>query len=109
MIIQVVRASIKPAARDLWLEVVRQNAIKTRSAEGCESYQIGEDLEVPNTFIILEHWTDLNAIHSHFRNQFKDLMALLGDVFAAPPQASFYEVTSTRTLAEVLAAAGVAP
>jgi quinol monooxygenase YgiN len=109
MIVQLIRASIKPEGRDRWLEVIRQNAAQTRSEEGCESYQVAEDLESPNTFVIIELWANLDAVHNHFRNQFEKLMAALGDVFAAPPEAYIHEVASTLTLEEVLAAAGIAP
>ena len=108
MVIQLVRASIKPDQRDRWLEVIRENAAQTRVEEGCEGYQVAEDLEAPNTFVIVERWANLEAVYSHFRNQFEDLMAALGDVFAAPPEASIHEVSSTLSLDEVLAAAGLA-
>jgi quinol monooxygenase YgiN len=108
MVVQLVRASIKPEQRDRWLEVIRLNAAQTRAEEGCEGYQIAEDLEAPNTFVIIERWADLEAVYSHFRNQFEELMEALGDVFAAPPEASIHEVASTLTLDDVLAAAGIA-
>ena len=54
MVVQLVRASIKPEQRDRWLEVIRRNAAQTRAEEGCEGYQIAEDLEAPNTFVIIE-------------------------------------------------------
>ena len=107
MVVQVVRASIKPEQRDRWLEVIQGNAVQTRAEEGCEGYQVAEDLESPNTFVIVEQWADIEAVYSHFRNQFEGLMAALGDVFAAPPEASIHEVRSTLTLDEVLAGAGV--
>jgi quinol monooxygenase YgiN len=108
MVIQLVRAPIKPDQRDRWLEVIRENAAQTRVEEGCEGYQVTEDLEAPNTFVIIERWANLEAVYSHFRNQFEDLMAALGDIFAAPPEASIHEVRSTLSLDEVLAAAGLA-
>jgi quinol monooxygenase YgiN len=108
MIVQLVRASIKPEKRNRWLEVMRRNATQTRAEEGCEGYQIAEDLETPNTFVIVELWTNMDAVHNHFRAQFEELMAALGDVFAAPPQAAIHEVASTLNLGQVLAAAGVA-
>jgi quinol monooxygenase YgiN len=108
MVVQLVRASIKPEQRDRWLEVIRRNGADTRAEEGCEGYQIAEDLERPNTFVIVELWTDLAAVQAHFRNQFEGLMAGLGDVFAAPPEASIHDVATTLTLDEVLAAAGIA-
>lgn len=109
MLVQLVRASIKPEQRDRWLEVIRRNAARTRAEEGCEGYRVAEDLETPNNFVIVEHWTSLDAVHTHFRNQFKELMAELGDVFAAPPEAHVHEVASTLTLEQVLAGAGIAP
>jgi quinol monooxygenase YgiN len=109
MIIQLVRASIKPEQRDRWLEVIGRNATRTRAEAGCQGYQVAEDLETPNHFVIVELWTNLDAVKDHFRAQFQDLMADLGDVFAAPPEALIHEVASTLTLEEVLAAAGMAP
>lgn len=107
MIVQIVNASIKPEKRDLWLEAIERNATQTRAAEGCESYQVAEDLERPNSFVIVELWTDLDAVKKHFRAQFEDLMKVLGETFAEPPQAFIHEVSSTLTLEEVLAAAGI--
>jgi quinol monooxygenase YgiN len=91
------------------LEVIRRNAAQTRAEEGCEGYQIAEDLERPHTFLIVEHWANMDAVYEHFRAQFEDLMADLGEVFAAPPEAAIHEVASTLNLEQVLAAAGVRP
>lgn len=107
MIVQVIKASIRPDQRDRWLEVIKQNAERTRGEEGCEGYQVAEDLEASNTFVIVEHWSSMDAVHAHFRNQFEGLMAALGDVFAAPPEVEIHEVASTQSLDEVLASAGI--
>jgi quinol monooxygenase YgiN len=89
--------------------VIRDNAASTRTETGCESYQIAEDLERPNQFVIIERWSDREAVYRHFRNQFEGLMAALGDVFAAQPEAWVHEIASTMTLDKVLVAAGIAP
>jgi quinol monooxygenase YgiN len=107
MIIQIVKASIKPEARDRWLEMIRWNAPETRAEEGCDGYLVTEDLEVPNTFVIVELWSDLDALYTHLRNQFERIMAALGDAFAEPPEASIHEIATTRTLADGLEAAGI--
>ncbi|MEU4729203.1 putative quinol monooxygenase [Streptomyces sp. NPDC023588] len=107
MVLQIVRASIKPEQREHWLEVMRGNAARTRAEEGCEGYQIAEDLEAPDTFVIVEQWADLDAVYRHFRNQFQALMAALGDVFAAPPEVWIHDLASTMSLDEVLAKAGL--
>lgn len=108
MIVQIVRASIKPEHRDRWLEVMRQNAAQTRAEEGCEGYQVAEDLEMPNSFVIVEMFTNTDALNEHFRNQFEGIMAALGDAFSAPPEASIHEIASTKSLSEALAEAGIA-
>jgi quinol monooxygenase YgiN len=108
LVIQLVRVSIVPEQRDKWLELIRLNAAQTRAEEGRESYEIGEEVETPNTFVITERWTSLDAQYSHFRNpQFAQLMGALRDVLAGPPEVSIHEVASTLTLDEALAAAGV--
>jgi quinol monooxygenase YgiN len=108
VIIQIVKASIKPEHRERWREVIARNAADTRAERGCEGYAVTENLEHPNSFVIVEWWTDMPSIEEHLRNQFGKLMAALGDVFAAPPEAAFYEVSSTLMLDEVLQRAGVA-
>jgi quinol monooxygenase YgiN len=108
MVIQLVRVSIKPEERDAWLELIRQNATQTRSERGCETYQISEDLETPNTFTIVERWTDLEAQYDHFRNpEFGKLMGAVADIIAAPPEVSINEVSATMSLDDALASAGV--
>jgi quinol monooxygenase YgiN len=107
MVIQLVRVSIRPEQRDRWNEVIKQNAAQTRAEEGCESYVVSEDLETPNTFQLVERWSNLEVQYEHFRNpRFGGLMATLGDILAGPPEVSIHEVASTLTLDEALAAAG---
>jgi quinol monooxygenase YgiN len=108
MVIQLVRVSIKPERRDRWLEMIRANAAQTRSDAGCESYEVAEDLETPNTFLLVERWRDLEAQYDHFRDPaFGELMGSLEDLLAGPPEVSIHEVASTLSLEEALAAAGV--
>lgn len=107
MVIQLVRVSIRPEQRERWLELIRANAAQTRAEEGCESYQISEDVETKNVFAIVERWATLEAQYSHFRKPgFGEMMGALGDVIAGPPEVSINEVSSTLDLDEALAAAG---
>ena len=107
MVIQIVRASIRPEARERWLDMISWNAPETRAEQGCVGYQVCEDLEVPNTFMLVETWDDLDSLYAHFRKQFGRIMEALGDAFAEPPEASIHEVATTQSLADVLDAAGV--
>jgi len=49
MVIQLVRVSVRPEQREKWRELVRSNAAQTRAEDGCESYEVTEDTETPNT------------------------------------------------------------
>jgi quinol monooxygenase YgiN len=69
MVIQLVRVSIKPEQRDRWLELIRANVAQTRAEDGCESYEVTEDIEAPNTFVLVERWRDLDAQYAHFRTR----------------------------------------
>ena len=109
MVVQVVRVAINPDQRDRWLELVRANAAETRAEKGCESFLVCEDLETPNTFVLVEQWANMEAQYDHFRNpRFGELMGALQPVLAGPPEVSIHDVASTQTLEEALAAAGVA-
>ena len=108
MVIQVVKVSIRPDRRDQWLELIRVNVAQTLNEEGCESYQVSEDISTPNNFVLVERWASLEANLDHFRSpEFGKLMGALGDIIAGPPDVAIYEVASTLTLDEALAAAGV--
>lgn len=106
MIIQLINVTIKPERRDTWLELVRANIAQSRTEPGCESYQLCEDIETPDRFVIVERWSSMQALHAHFRApEFGQLMAALGDVIAGRPEVSIHQVASTQTLDEVLATA----
>jgi quinol monooxygenase YgiN len=110
MVIQLIKVSIRADRRDRWLELIRLNAAQTRAEEGCESYQVGEDAETPNQFVVVERWTSLESQYEHFRTpEFAQLMDAVGDVLAGPPEVSIHDVASTLTLDEALAAAGATP
>jgi quinol monooxygenase YgiN len=108
MVIQLVNVSIRPEQRDRWFELIRANVAQTLAEEGCESYQVSEDVDAPNNFVIVEQWASLEAKYSNLRApEFGELMGTLGDIIAGPPEVSINEVASTLTLEEALAAAGV--
>ena len=72
------------------------------------AYQISEDIEVPNSFLIVEQWASQDAHFDHFcQPQFQELMGSLPQLLTGPPEVSIHDVASTRTLDEVLAGAGL--
>ena len=109
MVIQLVQVSIRPERRERWLDLARVNAAQTRAENGCEGFRISEDLETPNSFVLVERWASMEAQYDHFRTpEFGQLMDALGDILAGPPEVTIHEVATTLTLDQALAGAGVA-
>jgi quinol monooxygenase YgiN len=80
----------------------------SRAADACQSYVIYEAVETPNTFIFVEEWASLDGLYAHFHTpHFTEFFAALGEVIAGPPAGTVSEVSSTKTLDEAFAAAGI--
>jgi quinol monooxygenase YgiN len=63
----------------------------------------------PSTFIFVEAWSSLDGLYAHFHTpHFTEFFAAVGEVLAGPPVGTIYEVSSTQTLDEAFAAAGIA-
>jgi quinol monooxygenase YgiN len=108
MIVLRASAPIKPEARERWLELIATVTPPSRAEDACQSYVLYEAVETPNTFIFVEEWADLAGLYAHFHTpHFTEFMAGMGDVLAGPPTGSVGEVSSTQTLDEAFAAAGI--
>lgn len=110
MVVQIVTVTIRPEQRDRWLELLSANAARARTEPGCEGFRACEDVEMPNRFVLIEQWADMEAQYDHFRDpRFGELMQSLGEVLAGPPDVAIHDVGATQTFDEGLAAAGVPP
>jgi quinol monooxygenase YgiN len=108
MIVLHATAVIKQDSRERWLELVDAVTPPSRAEEACSSYALYESVETPNTFTFVEEWTSLEGLHAHFRSpHFTEFFAGLGEVLAEAPEGTIFEVSSTITLDEALAGAGI--
>ena len=109
MVILHASTAIKPEARERWLALLDAVTPPSRAEDACHSYILYEAIETPNTFIFVEEWTTLDCLYAHFHTpHFTEFFAALGEVLAGPPAGSVSEVSSTQTLDEAFAAAGIA-
>jgi quinol monooxygenase YgiN len=100
--------AIKPEARERWFELLAAVTPPSRAEEACQSYILYEAIETPNTFIFVEEWANLDGLYAHFHTpHFTEFFAALGEVLAEPPAGTISEVSSTITLDEAFAAAGI--
>ena len=109
MVILHAHISIKPEARERWFALLDAVTPPSRAEAACQRYVVYEAIETPNNFIFVEEWASLDGLYAHFHTpHFTALRNALGEVLAAPPAASISEVSSTQTLDEAFAAAGIA-
>ena len=108
MVILNALAPIKPEARKRWLALIAALTPPSRAEDACRSYTLYEAIETPNTFIFVEEWTSLDGLYAHFHTpHFTAFFAALGEVLAGPPTGFVSGVSSTQTLDEAFAAAGI--
>jgi quinol monooxygenase YgiN len=108
MVILHAQTPIKPEARERWLALLDAVTPPSRAEDACQSYVLYEAIETPNTFIFVEEWASLDGLYAHFHTpHFTEFFAGLGEVLAGPPSGSVSEVSSTHTLDEAFAAAGI--
>jgi quinol monooxygenase YgiN len=109
MVILHARVAIKPEGRERWLALLDAVTPPSRAEDACQSYILYEAIETPDTFIFVEEWTSLDGLYAHFHTpHFTEFFAALGEVLAEPPAGSVSEVSSSQTLDEAFAAAGIA-
>ena len=99
---------IKPEQRDRWFELVAAVVPASRAEAACQSYILYESVETPNTFVFLEEWASMEALIEHFHSPgFAAFGAGLAEVLAAPPTGAVSEFSSSMSLDEAMAAAGL--
>jgi quinol monooxygenase YgiN len=99
---------IKPEARERWFEILAAVTPPSRAEEASLSYLVYESIETPNAFIFVEEWTSLDGLYAHFHTpHFTEFFGALAEVLAEAPAGSISEVSSTQTLDEAFAAAGI--
>ena len=108
MVILHAHGVIKPEARERWLEILDAVTPLSRAEDACQSYVIYESVETPNTFIFVEEWASLDGLYAHFHTpHFTEFFGALGEVIAEPPTGIVSETSSTKTLNDAFAAAGI--
>ena len=108
MVILHARLVVKPEARERWFELVAALISPSRDEDACRSYDLYEAVDTPNTFVFVEQWESLEGLYAHFHTpHFAEFGAALGDVLVEAPVGTVNEVSSTMSLDEAFAAAGI--
>jgi quinol monooxygenase YgiN len=102
MIVVVGRVKTDADKRAELLRVATAVAAASRAEEGCIDYRVYADVENEHELVFVEEWESDEALKAHFAEpHLADFMRAVPATLAAPPQASFHTVASTRDLTEV--------
>ena len=76
MIQVIATIELKPDCRDEFLTRLNENVPKVKAEKGCLAYDPSIDLDSglpiqgeirPNVVVLIEAWTDLDALHTHLK------------------------------------------
>lgn len=71
----------KPGQQDTLEKLLREILEPTRVEPGCEQYDLHQDLQHPETFYMLERWSDESALADHDQSaHIQNFRAKAGDV-----------------------------
>ena len=108
MVVLHAHVPINPDAREQWRSLATAVLKTSRGEQASRSYRIYEDVETTDSFVFIEEWENLDGLYRHLQTpHFTEFFRALPEVLAGPPEGSVYEVASTLTLNDALAAAGV--
>lgn len=86
MILINLKIQIKPEKRDDWLAGVARYTEAVRAEAGCISFDYYESPVTPNTFAVIESFTDNEAGDAHVQtSHFKEFIEWFPSVIAAAP------------------------
>jgi quinol monooxygenase YgiN len=102
MIVVVGRVKTDAQKRDELIRVGVAVAQASRVEEGCHSYRLYEDIEIPDEFVFVEEWESREALERHFATaHVASFLQAIRATITAPPDVKFHEIASSRDLADV--------
>lgn len=95
MIVVHAKMQIQASARELFLSEVQTLIAASRAEEGNISYDLLEDTEQPNSFVMMEVWKDKEAIATHNASSpFQAFTSKAPQFMAAPVGIQAYDATA---------------
>jgi quinol monooxygenase YgiN len=97
MIFIVVKFTVRPESRDVWLERTHSFTEATRNEPGNLWFEWSVSVDDPNRFVLVEAFRDAEAAVAHVSaDHFKEAMRLLPTMLAAVPDIINVEVPGTE-------------
>jgi quinol monooxygenase YgiN len=101
MIVVRFRVESRPDQTDQVLAAFRKVVGPSRAVEGVVSFDIGQDVSDPNSFIATEVFEDRAALErQESLPEVAETLGVLEQALAAPPEATIYNVSSSEPWGE---------
>jgi quinol monooxygenase YgiN len=86
---------VRPEKRRDFLETMRGMLEPVRVERGCLSYCLYENVEVRNSFVLVEEWKTQKDLESHIRTDNQRQLLALMDLLSEQPELLFNSVSHT--------------
>jgi quinol monooxygenase YgiN len=97
MIVVRFKARTRPEKTDQVLAAFERVVAPSRAVDGVVSFDVARDVADPNAFVATEVFEDRAALERHEAlPEVADVLGLLQDALAAPPEATVFHVSSAE-------------
>jgi quinol monooxygenase YgiN len=97
MIVVRVKVRCQPEKTEQWMAISRELIAPSRAVQGVISFDIGQDLSDPDSFITTEVFADLDAMkRQESLPVVQQTLNRLGEYLAAEPEATVFYVSSSE-------------
>lgn len=93
-----VKVEVPPANRAAFREVARTAEIATQEDPGCLYYRFHESITEPGSFVLIEEWTDADALAAHIAQPHVDQYRSASAELVGTSEAVLFEVASSKLL-----------
>jgi quinol monooxygenase YgiN len=95
MIIVTTKMISRAENRTTLLQAIREMLEPTRVEDGCLSFNLYQDIENRNTFVLMEEWASKEDLDKHLLTlNYKNLLMLM-DLLGKPPEIKFNSVSKS--------------
>lgn len=86
-----VQIDVKPEQHDAFVSYLQDEAATVRKLDGCERYDLYEDVTVDNRFLLYEEWASPEAFEAYRTSDLlKQSFAVLGPMMSGPPDSAYF-------------------
>lgn len=93
MVKVVAKNKVKKGSEEQYLKLAQALADKTRTEEGCITYQLFQDINDSGIYTFIEEWADEAALDAHMKSEhFQEIVPKLGEFSEGSGEINVYKL-----------------